>query len=151
MNITQGKTVTIAYSLRLEDGEVLDSNANQDPLTYIQGEDQLLFGIEEKLAGKQAGDELHFTIPPEDGYGTVMADALIEIPLEQLPVDGRQVGAQITAEGPEGLTLEGAVTTVGEQTATVDFNHPLAGKVLLFDVIILNVEDTPEETEPPAA
>ena len=151
MNITQGKTVTITYNLCLEDGEVLDSNKDQEPLTYIHGEDQLLFGIEEKLAGKQAGDELHFTIPPEDGYGTIMADALVDIPLEHLPPDGREVGAQITAEGPEGLTLEGMVTAVGEQTATVDFNHPLAGKVLLFDVTILNVEDTPEETEPPAA
>lgn len=140
MTITDGKTVAIAYTLRLENGEVVDSNVDQEPLTYVQGDEQLIFGLEQALAGKKAGDTLQVSVAPEDGYGVLSEDALIDIPLDHLPEDGRQPGAVITAVGPEGQELEGMVSAIHEQTATIDFNHPLAGQVLHFDVTILSVE-----------
>lgn len=140
MTITDGKTVAITYTLRLDNGEVVDSNVDQEPLTYVQGDEQLIFGLEQALEGKQAGDSLQVSISPEDGYGVLSEDALIDIPLDHLPEDGRQPGSVITAVGPEGQELEGMVSAIHEQTATIDFNHPLAGQVLHFDVTILSVE-----------
>lgn len=140
MTITQGKTVAITYTLTLENGEVVDSNIDQEPLTYIQGEEQLIFGLEQALEGKKSGETLKVSIQPEDGYGAVSEDAIIEIPLDHLPEDGRQPGAVITAVGPQGQELEGMVTTIQEQSAIIDFNHPLAGQILHFDVTILSVE-----------
>jgi FKBP-type peptidyl-prolyl cis-trans isomerase 2 len=140
MTITQGKTVAITYSLTLENGQVVDSNVDQEPLTYVQGEEQLIFGLEQVLEGKRAGETLQVRIPPEDGYGTISADAYIDIPLDHLPEEGRRPGAVIPAVGPQGQELEGMVTAIQEQTATVDFNHPLAGQVLHFEVTIVSVE-----------
>ena len=79
-------------------------------------------------------------IPPEEGYGPVIEDALIEVPLAQLPPEGRAVGAQITAVSPEEHELTGVVTVLDETTATVDFNHPLAGESLHVQVTIVDVQ-----------
>ena len=140
MTITQGKTVAITYTLTLENGQVVDSNVDDTPLTYVQGEEQLIFGLEQALAGKMAGETLKVSIQPEEGYGAISEDAFIDVPLEHLPPEGRQPGAMITAVGPQGQELEGMVTTINEQSATVDFNHPLAGEVLHFDVTIVSVD-----------
>ena len=141
MNISDGKTVAITYTLTLDSGETIDSNAGAEPLVYTHGEEQLIFGLEQALAGKQAGESFKVSIQPEDAYGTISEDAFIEIPLDHLPDDGRIVGARMTAVGPEEQELHGVVTALGETTATMDFNHPLAGRVLHFDVTIVQVEE----------
>lgn len=140
MIISEGKTVAITYTLTLENGETVDSNIDAEPLIYIQGEEQLIFGLEQALEGKKAGDSFQVSIQPEDGYGPVFEDALIEVPLDHLPEEARQVGAMLTAVGPEGQEIQGVVTELGATTASLDFNHPLAGQVLHFDVTIVSVE-----------
>jgi len=140
MIISEGKTVAITYTLTLDSGETVDSNVGAEPLTYTQGEEQLIFGLEQALVGKKAGDSLKVSVPPEDGYGVVSEDALLEVPLEHLPEEARQLGAMLTAVGPEGQELQGVVTGIGESSATLNFNHPLAGEVLHFEVTILSVE-----------
>ena len=140
MIISEGKTIAITYTLTLDNGETVDTNVGGEPLTYVQGEEQLIFGLEKALEGKKAGDTLKVSVQPEDGYGAVFEDALLEVPLDHLPEEARQAGAALTAVGPEGQELQGVVTGVKETTATLDFNHPLAGQVLHFDVTILSVE-----------
>ena len=140
MIISPGKTVAITYTLTLDSGETVDSNVETEPLTYTHGEEELIFGLEQALEGKQAGDTLKVSVPPEDGYGAVSDDALLEVPLDHLPEEAREAGAVLTAVGPEGQELQGVVTGIGETTATLDFNHPLAGEVLHFDVTILSVK-----------
>nr|WP_320010768.1 peptidylprolyl isomerase [uncultured Desulfobulbus sp.] len=139
MTISQGKTVAITYTLTLDNGEVVDTNVDDEPLSYVQGDEQLIFGLEQALEGKQAGDSMKVSIQPEDGYGTVNEEALIEVPVDQLPEEGRQPGAMLTAVGPQGQEIQGVVKSLNETTATVDFNHPLAGEVLHFDVTIVSV------------
>ena len=139
MIISPGKTVAITYTLTLDNGETVDSNVGDEPLTYTQGEEQLIFGLEQALEGRKAGDSLKVSIPPEDGYGTISEDALLEVPLSHLPEEAREQGAVLTAVGPEGQELQGVVTGIGETTATLDFNHPLAGEMLHFDVTIVSV------------
>lgn len=140
MIISEGKTVAITYTLTLDSGETVDSNVGAEPLTYTQGEEQLIFGLEQALVGKKAGDSLKVSVPPEEGYGAVSEDALLEVPLDHLPEEARQLGAMLTAVGPEGQELQGVVTGIGETSATLNFNHPLAGEVLHFEVTILSVE-----------
>jgi FKBP-type peptidyl-prolyl cis-trans isomerase 2 len=140
MIISEGKTVAITYTLTLDNGETVDTNVGAEPLTYTQGEEQLIFGLEQALIGKKAGDTLKVSVPPEDGYGVISEEALIEVPLEHLPEEARQPGAMLTAVGPEGQELQGLVTDIGETIAKLDFNHPLAGEMLHFDVLILSVE-----------
>lgn len=141
MNISDGKTVAITYTLTLDSGETIDSNVGEEPLVYTHGEEQLIFGLEQALAGKQAGESFKVSIQPEDAYGAVSEDAFIEVPLDHLPDDGRIVGARMTAVGPEEQELHGVITALGETTATMDFNHPLAGRVLHFDVTIMQVKE----------
>ena len=92
------------------------------------------------MEGKQAGESLKVSISPEDGYGAISEEALIEVPLAHLPEEAREPGSVLTAVGPEGQELQGVVTGVGEETATLNFNHPLAGEVLPFQVAIIDIE-----------
>ncbi|MCL2789478.1 MAG: peptidylprolyl isomerase [Desulfobulbus sp.] len=140
MIISQGSTVTITYTLTLESGETVESSTDGEPLTYTHGEEQLLAGLEQALAGKKAGDSFRVSIQPEDGYGAASQDALIEVPLSHVPEEARQSGSVLTAVGPQGEELQGVVSAIGETTATVDFNHPLAGQVLHCEVTVLRVE-----------
>ena len=140
MNIREGSTVSITYTLTLDSGDIIDSNVGGQPLSYTQGTEQLIFGLEQALEGKTAGERLQVIVQPEEGYGQASEDAFIEVPLDHLPEDGRKIGAQMTAVGPEGQELQGVVTSIEETSATLDFNHPLSGQVLHFDVTILSVE-----------
>jgi len=139
MIISPGKTVAITYTLSLDSGETVDSNVGAEPLAYTQGEEQLIFGLEQALEGKKAGDALKVSVAPEDGYGAVSEDAFLQVPLSHLPKEAREPGAVLTAVGPEGQELQGVVTDIGETSATLDFNHPLAGEVLHFEVTIVSV------------
>ena len=139
MTISTGKTVAITYTLTLDNGEIVDSNVNAEPLTFTQGANQIIPGLEKALEGLQAGSTVQVSVQPEEGYGLVSEDAFIEVPQDHLPEDGREVGAQLTAVGPEGQELQGIIVKVEGNMATVDFNDPLAGKVLHFDVTILSV------------
>jgi FKBP-type peptidyl-prolyl cis-trans isomerase SlyD len=140
MIISQGSSVTIAYTLTLDSGETVESSTDAEPLTYTHGEEQLISGLERVLTGKKAGDSFTASIQPEDGYGAIIEDALIEVPLAHVPEEARQPGAVLTAVGPQGQELQGTVSVIDEATATVDFNHPLAGQVLQFAVTVLRVE-----------
>ena len=140
MIITAGRTVSITYTLTLDNGETVDANVDGEPLTYTHGTETLIAGLEKALEGLRRGDSATVYIPPEEGYGPVIEDALIEVPLAQLPPEGRTVGAQITAVSPEEHELTGVVTALDETTATVDFNQPLAGESLQFQVTIVDVQ-----------
>ncbi len=140
MTISEGKVVSITYTLTLDNGDTVDSNVDAEPLTYTQGSDQLIPGLEKALEGKKAGEKVQISVQAEDGYGAVSEDAFIEVPKDHLPEDAHEIGAQITAVGPQGQEIQGIVTELEEQTALIDFNHPLAGEVLHFDITILSVE-----------
>ena len=139
MTIQEGKTVAITYTLTLDNGETIDSNVDAEPLTFTQGRNQIIPGLEKALAGHAAAETFQVSIQPEEGYGPVVEEALIEVPKEHLPPDAQEIGAQITAVGPEGQELQGMVVALADTTATVDFNDPLAGQVLHFEITILSV------------
>ena len=140
MTITKGKTVALTYTLTLDNGETIDSNVDGELLTLTIGANEIIPGLENALEGRKAGDTFQVSVQPEEGYGVVSEEAFIEVPKEHLPPEAWEIGAQLTAVGPEGQELYGVVIELGEEKAKLDFNHPLAGQVLNFDVTIRSVK-----------
>jgi FKBP-type peptidyl-prolyl cis-trans isomerase SlyD len=147
MQVADKKAVTITYTLRDEEGAVLDSTEGRDPLTYLHGAGNLVPGVEEALAGKSPGDEIKVTVPPEKGYGTREEGNIRNVPVRKLP-DGRiQPGATVQLNTNHGPVIA-VVKAVKGDYATIDLNHPLAGKTLRFELQVVEVRDaTAEEIE----
>jgi len=148
MNIANDKVVSIDYTLTNDQGEVLDSSSDKDPLAYIHGGGGLIVGLEKELEGKAKGEKLIAIIAPEEAYGVFSEEMIQEVPMENFH-DPKEVkeGVQFQIE-VEGNMHIATITAVGEKTATVDMNHPLAGETLHFDVEVMDVRDaTAEEME----
>lgn len=140
MTIATGSKVSIEYTLTLGDDQVIDTNVGGQPLQYTQGSGQIIPGLENALSGKKDGDNLKVTVSPEEGYGPVNEEAIIEVEVTNLPAEAREVGKQVQGQTPDGQTVQAQVVEMREQIAILDFNHPLAGKTLHFDVRILGVQ-----------
>ncbi|MGE0472515.1 MAG: peptidylprolyl isomerase [Nitrospirales bacterium] len=143
MTIADGTTVSMEYTLKLDNNEVLDTNVGGDPLTFTQGSHQIIPGLENALIGMKKGDSKQVTVKPSEGYGEVDERGFQEIPLDQIPPDARKVGTQLQGKDPEGRVVRPTVKEVKEQVVVLDFNHPLAGKTLNFDITILDVKAGP--------
>lgn len=143
--IEDGKQVSFTYTLSVE-GDVIESNSDREPLVYTQGGGQILKALESELEGLQAGDKKTVNLDAASGYGELNSEAYQEVPIEQIPEDARVVGAMLQAQGyPNPIR----VSEVTEQKVTLDFNHPLAGKDLSFDITIVAVENAPVPAAPP--
>ncbi len=148
MNIKKDKVVSIDYTLTNDQGEILDSSSDREPLTYIHGSGGLIPGLEKELDGKAKGDKLVAVIAPEDGYGIRKEDLVQDIPLENFH-DAKEVkiGAQFQVNNGDHTDIA-TITSIGDKSATVDMNHPLADETLHFDVEVTDVrEPTREELE----
>lgn len=140
LTIGPGTQVTLHFSLGLEDGEVIDTNFNSDPVTFVVGDGNLLAGFEEVLFGLQAGDERSFVIPPEKGFGPYNPENIQDFPRNQFPDDVELVeGLVLSFADAQQNELPGVVQEFDDTTVTVDFNHPLAGRDVEFSVRIIDV------------
>lgn len=146
MKIEKNRVVEIDYTLKDDEGEILDSSAGRQPLGYIQGIGALIPGLERELDGKEAGDHLEVDIAPKDGYGEYVEDRVLQVSKDGYQGDAElEVGMQIQVELQEG-TATAMITEIQDETVTLDLNHPLAGMTLHFDVDVRRVrEATPEE------
>jgi len=135
--IKPGKVVALSYTVSLPDGEVVHSNVDGPPIRYRQGDGKLLPALEAALDGLAAGDKQSVTLAPEDIYGPVNTAAFREVPIDQIPEAARHVCAFFVAQG---YGRRARVAEVKEDTVILDFNHPLAGQTLTYDVAILSVE-----------
>jgi FKBP-type peptidyl-prolyl cis-trans isomerase SlyD len=143
MTVTSGEKIAIEYTLTLENKEVVDTNVGREPLTFEQGSHQIIAGLEKAIEGMKVGENRKVTIKPEDAYGPVVKEAVIEVNKDKLPPDALKVDAQVQAKGPGEQVLIGRVTEIKGDKAVVDFNHPMAGKTLFFDVKVLTIEKAP--------
>ena len=133
--IADGTKVTLEYTLMLPDKTVAETTVGQEPVSYVQGKEEILPGLEKALAGLTEGQRKTITLSPEDAYGTYDANKKVEVPKNRMPPD-IQVGTRL--RGQDGQ--EAKVDAIKGDTVVVDVNHPLAGKSLTFDVHILKVE-----------
>lgn len=138
--IEKGSNVTIHYKLTI-DGELIDSSQGRDPLTYVQGNNQIIPGLEEHLSGLSEGDVTSVSVSPEKAYGVRDPEASVTVSRaafqnpEQLTI-----GARIQARDGDGRAFTAVIEHVEDETVTLDLNHPLAGQTLDFEVEVLNVE-----------
>jgi FKBP-type peptidyl-prolyl cis-trans isomerase SlyD len=141
MTVSDGKTISMEYTLTLENQkDVLDTNVGSEPLTFTQGSHQIIPGLEHALEGMKEGESKTVTVKPEQAYGEVNPQAVQEVPIDQIPPDARKVGAQLQGKDAQGRLVHPKVKEVKDQVVVLDFNHPLAGKTLQFDVKILDIQ-----------
>lgn len=137
--VTEGNTVKVLYTLTV-DGNVIDSSVNNEPFEFLVGDRQVIPGFEHAVLGMKIGDKKSFQLSPADGYGEVDPDAFQEFPLTDLPADIiPETGMTLQAMSPEGQPVIVTVKEVKEDTVVMDFNHPLAGKTLDFDIEIVGI------------
>ncbi|WP_028580009.1 FKBP-type peptidyl-prolyl cis-trans isomerase [Desulfogranum japonicum] len=145
MTIEAGKTVALHYTLRLENGKVYETTDGEEPLIYQHGTGEIVAGLEQRLEGLEKGAQDSFVIPALEGYGEVKIESLIEVPKEHIPEEAREVGSEITAVSRNGHKVKGVVYEIKKDYIVVDFNHPLAGMDLYFDITVVDVMDPPNE------
>lgn len=138
--IENGRSVSIEYTLKLDDGTTVDSNVGENPLTYTQGSSEILPALEAALLGQKVGDTREVKLTAEQGYGPVNPDAYQEVQMDMVPEDARTVGTMLVASAPDGQQQPIRVHEVREETIVLDFNHPLAGQVLNFDIKVVAIE-----------
>jgi FKBP-type peptidyl-prolyl cis-trans isomerase 2 len=138
--IQAGSMVAFDYTLTDETGHVIDTSKGKEPMHYVHGKGQIIPGLEKELAGLTVGSEKKVTVKPEDAYGPVNPQAFQEVPKDKIPAEALKVGAVLTATGPEGQRVPVRVHEIKENTVVMDFNHPLAGKTLLFDIKITEIK-----------
>lgn len=136
--VVNGKKVKIHYTLRV-DGNVIDSSQETGPLEYEHGTGQIIPGLERVLDGLKEEDSRQVHIGPDDAYGPIDPQAIIEVPREHIKDDEVEVGMILKGRDTSGRTMKGIVKEVGEEKVTVDFNHPLAGKELFFEVEVVEI------------
>lgn len=138
--------VSMHYELTNSAGEVLDSSEGREPLTYLHGAHNIIPGLENELTGSSTGDELKVVVQPEDGYGTHQPELVQQVPRSAFPnPDSLEAGMRFTANSGDGQAISVVITELGDDTVTVDGNHPLAGEVLHFSVSITAVRAATEE------
>lgn len=150
MKIEKNKVVEFCYELEV-DGQIVDHTTKEKPLDYIHGTNSLLAKLEEAVEGMEPGCKFDVTLSPEDGYGPVEEQRIIELPKEAFEVNGEiredllVVGNTIPMLNSMGGVVPGKVHAVSETTVTMDMNHPMAGKTLHFTGEILTVREATEK------
>ncbi len=135
-----GSTVKVHYTGKLDDGIVFDSSRERDPLDFTIGNGQLIGGFEEAVVGMSVGDMKTIIIPTAKAYGVHKSDLVVNINRAQFPdnIDPKE-GLQLNLKSPDGAVLNAIITSVGEDSVTLDANHPLAGKDLTFDLELVEM------------
>ena len=146
MVIEDSKVVSIQYTLKNESGEVLSRSPEDKPLTYMQGTNSIIPGLEKELAGREEQEEFSVELQPEEGYGPVHPQLISVLDRKAFQgVEDIQPGMQFQARDDKGNTQIITVKAVEGDKVTVDGNHPLAGKTLYFDIKVESVREPTEE------
>jgi FKBP-type peptidyl-prolyl cis-trans isomerase SlyD len=146
--IADGIVVSMTYVLTV-DGEEVGRAGADEPLEYLHGADNIVPGLEAALDGKTIGDKVNVTVPPEEAYGEYDDDEIDEFDVEEIPGgESLEEGMIVEMEDEDGYVYVGTVMEIAEGTVIVDFNPPLAGKTLTFDVEVLSLREAdPEELD----
>ncbi len=148
MHITKHAVASLEYTLKDDEGAVIDSSSGGPPLAYVHGVGALVPGLEEELEGKTKDDELSVIVPPVKGYGERDERMVQTVERDQLPKDVEvEVGMRLQAQSDAGVHIL-TVTEIAGSEVKLDANHPLAGMNLNFDVKVVDVRAaTAEEIE----
>ena len=141
ITVSEGTRVYLNFSVSLEDGSEVDTNFGGDPVDFVIGDGSLLPGFERLIFGMSPGERQMFTVVPENAFGQPMDDNVQVIPRAQFDDDIElEIGLVFSFTEASGGELPGMIISFDEKEVTVDFNHPLSGRTILFDVQIHRVE-----------
>jgi len=145
LRVGDGQVVSIAYRLQVN-GEEIDASQENAPLEYLHGFGNIIPGLEREMEGMALGESKHVTVSPEDGYGERDDEAFIEVPRSEFPSNLQlEEGIALRMEGEHGEPIFARIDRVDAEQVRLDFNHPLAGKELHFDVTVVGVRPATEE------
>jgi len=146
--VKDGMLVTLDYTVKTPDGKLLETSKGSQPLKYIHCKKMMIPGLKRELTGMKIGAETNINIKPEDGYGKLNPNAVQEVPKEKVPPNALKVGAVLVGTNKDGSPIPMTVREIKEKTVVMDLNHPLAGKTLVFDVKVIDVEPAPAAPPP---
>lgn len=142
--IEANKVVSLTYTIVDEKGQVLEQS--EIPIHYVHGGKSDLFEkLEAALVGKTIGDEVSVTLSPEEGFGPHDPDLTFTDDLENVPEELRFIGAELEAKNADGESMKFIVTNIADRELTVDANHPMAGKTVVFKVKVIEIRDASKD------
>ncbi len=145
MIVEKDKAVSFHYTLKNAEGEQMETSREKDPMSYLQGANNIIAGLEKAMEGHAVNDEFSVTVEPEEAYGVRNEDNVQRVPLKRLKSIGKiSVGQVLNLQTNQGQ-VQVTVLKVGRFNVDVDGNHPLAGKQLTFDVEIMDIREASEE------
>lgn len=141
LNVSEGTRVFLNFSLTLEDGAEVDNNFDGEAVSFEVGDGSLLPGFERRVLGMQSGERQIFSVPPEDAFGQPNENNLQQIPRGDFDAGIElEQGLVCSFADAAGGELPGMIVAFDEENVTIDFNHPLAGRTILFDVLVHRIE-----------
>jgi FKBP-type peptidyl-prolyl cis-trans isomerase SlyD len=144
-SVENGVVVSMEYTLKI-DGEVIDSSEGQDPLEFLAGYGNIIPGLENEMIGMKVGDSKDVVVEPADGYGEYDEEAFMDVPRDQFPADMPvEEGLELTVRDDEGQARYARIESVEGGTVRLNFNHPLAGDELHFNVKVVSLREPTEE------
>ncbi len=144
MAIEKNQIVSIEYEVR-DGNNVVDSNVGGAPLVFMFGKGQIIPGLENGIQNMAIGEKGDVLVKAEDAYGEYNDEAVQELPREQFAGIELEMGMSLYGQGEDGSTVQVIVKEIGEDSVVIDFNHPLAGKELMFSVTINNIREASAE------
>jgi FKBP-type peptidyl-prolyl cis-trans isomerase SlyD len=143
--VQDGLVVSMDYKLTV-DGEVLDSSDDAGPLQFLAGYGNIVPGLEREMIGMKVGENKDVVVAPEDGYGEFDEEAFMEVPRNEFPADMQiEEGLELSVTDEEGQNQYARVESLTDEKVRLDFNHPLAGAELHFNVKVVALRDPTEE------
>ena len=143
--IADDVVVTMEYTLTVN-GEVVDSSDENDPLVFLQGYRNIIPGLERELYGMKVGDSKKVSVKPLDGYGEKDPDAFMDVPRSEFPAEiPLEIGVELDIRDEDNEVMSATIVDVDKDNVRLDFNHPLAGETLDFEVKILDLRSATEE------
>lgn len=136
--IENGTIVNVHYTGKLTDGSVFDSSEGRGSLRFEIGTGQIITGFENALIGKNIGDKVTVNIPPEQAYGSVIEELIVNVSIDRLP-NNIEIGQVLEATLENGQSTNVTIVNISEEHVTIDGNHPLAGQELVFDIEVVSL------------
>jgi peptidylprolyl isomerase len=135
-----GDTVKVEYTGRLDDGTVFDTSEGREPLEFTIGSGSIIAGFENGVIGMGIGESKTITIPVEEAYGPSRSELIFTVSKGEFPEDMEfEVGMDLQSQQPDGRVMRATVLEITDDSVTVDMNHPLAGKTLIFDIELVEI------------
>jgi FKBP-type peptidyl-prolyl cis-trans isomerase 2 len=139
--VKNGDTVRVHYHGKLTNGTTFDSSEGREPLEFQVGAGMVIKGFDNGVVDMKVGDKRTLEIPVDEAYGPKNAELIMEFPKSNIPADlNPQVGMELQMSNPEGQVFRVKVDAIGDDSITLDANHPLAGEALIFDVELVEIK-----------